>query len=64
MAETVESKATAAVKVNKADEDIINNLELLLNIEVLEESDIWDDLAELVKMDAQDEPVLPESEKR
>ena len=62
MADTVETKAIAIV--NKADEDVINNIELLLNIEVLEESDIWDDLAEFVKMDAQDEPVLPESEKR
>ena len=60
MAEIVDSKAT----VSKADEEIINNLELLLNIEVLEDSDIWDDLAELVKMDSLDEPSLPESEKR
>ncbi len=60
MAENVDSKAS----VSKADEEIIKNLELLLNIEVLEESDIWDDLAELVNIDTQDEPILPESEKR
>lgn len=60
MAENVDSKAN----VSKADEEIIRNLELLLNIEVLEESDIWDDLAELVNMNNQDEPGLPESEKR
>lgn len=60
MAEIVESKTI----VNKADEEIIKNLELLLNIEVLEESDIWDDLAELVKMDEENEPSLPESGKR
>lgn len=59
MADTVESKAV----VNKADEDIIKNLDLLLNIDVLEESDIWDDLADLVKMDVPDESSHPESEK-
>ena len=60
MAENVDPKAS----VSKADEEIIKNLDLLLNIEVLEESDIWDDLAELVDMDSQDKPSLPESEKR
>ncbi len=60
MAENVDSKAN----VSNADEEIIKNLDLLLNIEVLEESDFWDDLAELVKMDSQDEPSLPESKER
>lgn len=53
------------VVIQKADEEIINNLELLLNLEALEESDIWDDLAELVTSDVKDEEALPpESEKK
>lgn len=59
MAENVDPKA----KVSQSDEEIIKNLDLLLNIEVLEESDIWDDLAELVNMDNQELSLL-ESEKR
>ena len=60
MAEPVDTKIT----VVKADEEIINNLDLLINLEVLEESDIWEDLAELVTMATKDEPNLPESEKK
>lgn len=60
MAEPVESKVINSA----ADEEIINNLELLLNFEVLQESDIWDDLTDLVKIDMPDESSLPESEKR
>ncbi len=55
MADTIETK--------KTDEEVIKNLELLLNIEVLEDADIWDEVMSVLISNAKDSEDLLESEK-
>lgn len=58
--------APHAPDLQRSDEEIINNLELLINLDVLEESDLWGDLAGLVIPESpvsKDGPDILESEK-
>lgn len=45
------------------DEEIIKNLDLVMNLEILEESDIWGELTDLVTTEEQDTSDILESEK-
>lgn len=41
---------TKNLDTRKTDEEIINNLDLVLNLETLEESDLWADLTGLINL--------------
>lgn len=41
---------TKNLDTQKTDEEIINNLDLVLNLETLEESDLWADLTGLINL--------------
>lgn len=41
---------TKNLNTRKTDEEIINNLDLVLNLETLEESDLWADLTGLINL--------------
>lgn len=49
-------------ELQKTDEEIINNFDLVVNLEVLQESEIWDDLIDFVIPDGSDAPGVLESE--
>ena len=47
----------------KIDEEIINNLDLVLNLETLEYSDLWNDLTDLINLIDEESVDLLESDK-
>lgn len=49
--------------VKRTDEELIKNLDLVMNLDVLEESDIWDELTDLVTTQDQDESDILESDR-
>lgn len=56
------SDTIKTAEIQKTDEEIIKNLDLLMNLEVLEEPELWDDLVAIVISDEDADAAL-ESEK-
>ena len=46
----IQNLDTKNSNTQKTDEEIINNLDLVLNLETLEESDLWADLTGLINL--------------